>query len=114
MKYFYLTVLLMLSVSSSLYSQEMKPGMLVLPSTKPYVDSTDLQEIVFGKDESDTSSGLPAKGEFIYFILPLIVMFDAYLLMNCCPKLSAYLSCQLDNRGLLTILVVPLAFSSFT
>src|SRR6187431_748390 len=72
MKYSYLTILLALLVSSDLYSQEMKQGMFALPASTPYIDSTDLQEIVFGKDENDTSSGMPKKGELIYFILPLI------------------------------------------
>ena len=72
MKYSFLTLLIALVISGSVYSQEMKQGMLALPANKPYIDSTDLQEIVFGRDESDTSSGMPKKGELIYFILPLI------------------------------------------
>jgi len=72
MKYSCLSILLALFVFGSVYSQEMKQGMFALPATTPYIDSTDLQEIVFGKDENDTSSGMPKKGELIYFILPLI------------------------------------------
>jgi outer membrane protein assembly factor BamA len=72
MKRLLLSIVLILLVSVSGYSQEMKQGMLALPANKPYIDSTDLQDIVFGKDENDTSSGMPKKGELIYFILPLI------------------------------------------
>jgi outer membrane protein assembly factor BamA len=67
-------LLALLSVVGSAYAQDILKPVLTPPvlSSKPYVDSTDLQEIVFGKDESDTSDGIPKKGEFFYFILPLI------------------------------------------
>lgn len=71
MKRLLLSTLLILLVSASGYSQELQSG-LALPAPPPYVDSTDLQEIVFGKDTNDKSTGMPNKGEFLYFILPLI------------------------------------------